>query len=108
MKTPLFLAAAVLLGAVSARALAAPPLATADNSACDAVKNDPVEGPACLATRGYWKLCRKVIAKTLPALKLTDIPDAYEDKYLSPSEQADVDRATNLRFAAMVTAPISS
>jgi hypothetical protein len=108
MKTPLFLVAGMLLGAVSARAAVPSRSTAADSSACDAVKNDPVEGPACLATRGYWKLCRKVIDKSVPALKLTDIPDAYEDKYLSPSEQADVDRATNLRFAAMVTAPISS
>jgi hypothetical protein len=107
MKKSLSFAVALLLATSPAWSLAPSQLTAAERTAYDGLKADPVAGAAYLSTRGYLKLCQKVAAKTMPALSLTDIPETYNDQYLSKAEQAIVDQATNLRFAAMLTAPLS-
>jgi len=108
MKPSLLMAAAMLLGAASGWALTPSQLTPAEKATYETVKNQPDEAAAFLATRAYVKLCQKVVGKSMPAIKLTDIPDNYSDKYVSPAEAEAVDKATSLRFAAMVTSPITA
>ena len=106
MKYSLFVAAALFLGSASGWALTPAQLTPSERTTYEGVKNQPEEAAAFLATRAYVKLCQKVVSKATPAIKLTDIPDNFSDKYVSPAESDAIDKATNLRFAAMVTSPI--
>lgn len=108
MKHTLFVAAAMMLSAASGWALTPSQLTPSEKATYASLKNQPDEAAAFLATRDYVRLCQKVVNKSMPAIRLTDIPDNYSDKYVSPAEASAVDKATSLRFAAMVTSPLTA
>ena len=108
MKTTLFLTFALLMGAASGWALTPSQLTAAEKTTYDGLKSDPAAASAYLATRAYLKLSQRVAAKSVPALSLTDFPDNFDDKYLTTAEQEIIDKATNLRFAAMMAGPITA
>lgn len=72
----------------------------------DHIASDPAAASAYLSSVAYLRLCQRVVAKSSPALKLTDIPDDYDDANFTQAEKDAVDKGTTLRFAAMLAEPI--
>ena len=77
-------------------------LAARERRAYDGLKGDPEAASRYLTTRDYLRTCRKVVARTLPALDLPDIPEDFDDAYISETEEKLIDKAVNMNLAAIV------
>lgn len=98
MRKLLFLSFAIFL-CPAARALTPAELTPAEKTAYSKLSGD--DAKHYLATRGYFKACKKVLANPASAVSLPDLPDDYDGRFVTPAEQKQVDDAMDLSFAAL-------